>query len=229
MKKNSIFIIVISILFLIFGLSLIIFCFPEQIPMHININNEITSLFSKWFALIGIAITLAFAAASIFSKQKEARQMNNALFYVCIFINLLAFSYFALEPEFIVGSLFKIPLSIVVYLPVSYLIIVFSNFLKSIPYKSKLGIRNKYTLETEFLWQQIHILAKEKFFAAGIILMLISLIFSFFNLQIIELILFVIILLITNISIKKESKMIYTKYQEMKTRKDNLQKNKDKK
>ena len=172
---------------------------------------------------------ILFMVLSLTFKSKHISTFFKALNFVVIFENVLIFVYFSLESSFVIGELFKIPMSVLTFLPISFLIIDWANLLKNLPYKSKFGIRNKYSKETEFLWTQIHFSAKNIFLAAGMILLLISLIFSLFRQTLIELILFVSVIIISYLLTFKESKMMYTKYLEMKTRKDNLAKQKDEK
>lgn len=196
--------------------------------MHISFNETISSLCSKWLLLILPSLIILFALLATLLKNATLKKFSASVLAITIFENLLLFSYYSLETEFVIDSYFKIPISILVFLPIAFLLIVWANLLKTIPYKSKFGIRTKFSLETEFLWTQIHFAAKDKFFAAGFVLLLISLVFSFFRLAIVELVLFILIIIITYLLVYKDAKMMYKKYQEMKVRKDKLQNNKEK-
>ena len=226
MKKNVYISLIFESLFVLGTLLLIIFCMPDKIPMHIDINQQIDSLFSKWFILIALALSVGLIISSILTKNKIYQKLINVLWFLTIFETLLASLYYSFEPTFNIGDFYKIPMGIAVGLPVSLIIITWANLLKNIPYKSKLGIKNKFTLETEFLWKQIHYDAKDKFFAAGFLLMLISIIFCLFTQNLIFLITIIFILLITNFFIFKQAKAQYNKYIEMKTRKENQEKTK---
>lgn len=229
MKKNSILTLSLMIFSLCMGLLLIIYCFPSEIPLYIDINEKITALCSKWFMIFAIIILELPALLSIIYKNKIIKTFFKSVFVVILFTTSLIFAYYSIEPMFLVGTTFKIPISILTSMPLSFLIIVWANLLKILPYKSKFGIKSKYSHETEFLWIQIHYLAKDKYFFAGILLFLISLIFSIFRITLIELILFTIIIVITHCMVLHESKLIWKKYREMKNKKDELEKIKQEK
>lgn len=225
MKKNSIFIASFAYIASIICIILLFLCIPNEIPMHINLQENIDSLFSKWFLLISISLMILFATLSIIAKAKHTKHLSNAITINFIFLNLLIFLYYSLEKEFVIGLPYKIPLSVITFMPLSFLLIVWANVLKNIPYKSTFGIKNKYTIETEFLWTQIHFSAKDKFLIASFINFLLSIIFIFFKNIIIQLILFLLIFIIAHMLLQKESKSMYKKYLEMKARKENMKKN----
>lgn len=228
MKKNSILTLSISIISAIICLLLLIFCIPNFVPMHINLNETINSLCLKWILITSIVSMLTCSILSVSLKNKSAKTIFYACAIIFIFYNLLIFTYYSIEVEFLVGTTFKIPLSILIFLPLAFLVTVWANILKQVPYKSKFGLKIKYAKETEFLWKQIHFIAKDKFFAAGIILIFISLIFSLFKLAWLELIIFILTLIIAHISTYKEAKSIWQKYNQMQMRKENLEKIKEK-
>ena len=89
-------------------------------------------------------------------------------------------------------------------------------------------MKSKYVLETEFLWTQIHYDAKEKFFAAGFFMMIISLIFCIFENSLLLLIAIVLDIIIASILVNKSAKEQYNKYIEMKNRRDKQQEHKEK-
>lgn len=224
MKKNSILMLSITIIAAITGLLLLIFCIPNFVPMHIGFGETIDALGSKWLLLISIAAMLAFAILSVSLKNKGAKIFFCAIAMIFVFCNLLALTYYSLETEFVIGMTFKIPLSILVFMPLSFLIIVWANILKHLPYKSKLGLKIKHDKETEFLWTQIHYAAKDNFFAAGIILLFISLVFAFFKIIWLELIIFVLAIILAHIKTCADAKSMWQKYSQMQERKENLEK-----
>lgn len=224
MKKNSIFIIVLTLLCLSCGTLAIIFCMPDKIPMHISYQETIDLLCSKWLMFINLFIITLLAVLSISLKKDYIKNLFSALFVSAFFDNTLIFAYYSLESSFEIGSAYKIPLSILIFLPLSFLIIVWAGQLKHLPFKSKFGIKNKLSCETEFLWAQTQIAARDKFVAIGLILMLISVIFALFKLILIETIIFILAIILAYILVIKDSAAAYKKYMDMKNRKDNLQK-----
>ena len=140
MKKNIIFITITSILTILTLTLLTIFCFPSQIPLHINIYGKIDLLCSKWIFFIGLAFILAFGILSITLKTKQFKIFFRCLFSVIAFELILIGIYYSIEPAFLIGTPFKLPISIILTFPISFMIIVWANLLKSTPYKSKFGI-----------------------------------------------------------------------------------------
>ena len=220
MKKNSIFIVITSILLTISNILLVIFCMPSQIPQHINIFNNIDLLCSKWLYFINLPIIFILTLYFIRAKKHESKLFFKTLYLIFVFINTLTLVYYSIETSFTIESSYKIPLCLVTFLPLSILIIAWANILKTTPYKSWYGIKNKYSLETEFLWKQIHFSAQNKFFKAGIILLFSSLLFSLFNLLYVEIIIFFATIITANILLTKEAKSMWQKYIEMKNRKE---------
>lgn len=223
MKKNSIFILVLSILSLICGSFAIIFCMPTEIPLHISHQEIIDSLCSKWLIFINLFIIILLAALSLTLKKEYLKRFFSALFFAAIFVNTLIFAYYSIESGFEIGTTYKIPLSILIFFPLSFLIIVWAGLIKNLPFKSPFGIKNKFSCKTEFLWIQTQIAARDKFVAIGFILMIISIIFALFKLIFIELIIFILAITLAYILVLKDAYSAYKKYMDMKTRKENLQ------
>ena len=223
MKKNMFISIIVETLFVATCILLIIFCMPTQIPMHINIYHQIDSLFSKWFFLVAPIFSIIFLIFYFCSKQKASKKLSKLFWFLTIFESLLAGLYYSIEFSFAIGDHFKIPLGVIAGLPLSIYFMTWANLLKNIPYKSKLGIKSKYALETEFLWTQIHYDAKDKFFAAGFFMMIISLIFCIFENSLLLLLAIILDLIITSIFVQKSAKEQYNKYIEMKNRRDKQQ------
>lgn len=229
MKKNIIFNILIALISIVTISLVTIFCFPKQIPLHFNIYGQIDSLCSKWIFLVSIIPILAFLLLYIFSKHEYLKKFFKYIFNITIFEIILIAIYYSLETEFLLYSTTKLPLPIISILPISVYIVIWANLLKITPYKSKFGLKSKYSLETEFLWYQIHDIAKNRFFIAGFISMLLSLIFSIFNNFLASVISLFICLIIAGISTQCSAKTIWKKYKEMDIRKKNIEKQKEKK
>ncbi len=227
MKKNSIILTIFNILSLTTCFFMLIFCVSSTVALFIGPTGIIIYSGSKWLLAIPLALFTAIIALSIFAKNKQLKTLFKSATFVFSIINLLIFVYYSIDNSMAAGENFKLPISLIVFVPISFLIIVWSNLLKNLPFKNSLGIKNKHSLETEFLWTQIHFLAKDCFFALGTILMLIALIFCIFQQFWIEFALFLIFILSSIIIFTKKSKSIFNKYIEMKNRKDALEKNKN--
>jgi len=150
MKKNSIFVIILSILITSANILLIHFCMPSEIPLHINIFEQIDSLCSKWLFIVLPLVLLLISILFIILKNNNQKLLFKSLLMVFIFEDVLILSYYCLESTFKTGMVYKIPLSILIFLPLSFLIIIWANIIKSAPFKSFFGIKTKYSTEKQY-------------------------------------------------------------------------------
>ena len=221
MRKNFI-ILFISIVSIIFSICLCYFVLPEQIPILFDFKEQTIFLSSKWILVCfwistGITCALNFKFNQVF-QNKFFLSVNLALIFINIFFTLtLSFSI-----GFEIGNPLEIPLSTIFGLPISFVLVSLPYSFKGTKFKSKFGIRNKYSLENEFLWCQTHIIAYEKLKPICLLLFFVTLILAPFRLFYVEISLFVITIFITFIIIIHKSKIIYLKYKQMEARKNKL-------
>ena len=90
------------------------------------------------------------------------------------------------------------------------------------------GVYSKRTITTEFIWKQSQITASYHYRLAGLILLIVSIIFIFVHYPLIELVLFIIILIIPRIVIEVNAKKMSLKYADMKKKYDHAQSKKNK-
>lgn len=217
MNKNNLFSLSLGIINLVLTLCLTIFCVPNLVPLIINFNEEIIVLCSKWVLVINIILPLTFSVLSIiFSKRKNTSFIFKVFFGFMLYENMLAFAYFSVENSFYIGEISQIPITLSFLMPLTVLGIIWSQKIKWLPYKSKLGIRNKYSTQTEFLWKQIHLLAHQTYFKTFLISFVFMIPFVFIKFAYIGLALIIIIFVISTIFIFKESKKLHAKYLELK-------------
>ena len=160
------------------------------------------------------------------TKNNYLRLIITELIIFVAYINMIAYSFFIEASEFTLGMRSEAPLSIVLFVPISLSCFVYGSIIKNIPYKSKLGIRSKRTLTTEFIWTQSHISASYYYRLTGLILFLIAIVFTFLHLPLIELIVFIIMLLIPRIIIEINANRMAKKYKDMQAKHEHLQKKK---
>lgn len=217
MNKNNIFTLSLGIINLAVTLCLLIFCVPEQIPLLVNLNEEIIVLCSKWILVINVSFPIIFSILSIIlSKRKNLSFLFKVLLGIVLYENMLVFAYFGVEKTFAIGSASKIPLALSILMPLVVFGIIWSQKIKRLPYKCRFGLRNKYSLETEFLWKQIHLLASDTYFKSFLIAFVLTIPFVFIKFAYIGLAIIIAIYAIGTIYILKESKKLHNKYLELK-------------
>ncbi len=141
---------------------------------------------------------------------------------------MLGYSYFCAGTNFELGTTSQIPISLSLFLPVALAVFVYGAIVKNIDYKNKFGICSKRTTTTEFIWKQSQITASYHFRLAGLILLIVSIIFIFVHHPLIELAIFVVFLTIPRIIIEVGANKMSKKYFDMKKKHDHIQSQKNK-
>ena len=221
MKKNKIIITILAGLLSIATLLLTIFCMPNQIPLCVGITEKIILVGPKWILIANAIFPISLAIAIALKKKPSC--ILQFLLTLCFYENFLILSYFCLNKDFSLKTVSQIPLAVSVFIPIACGMIYWSQKIKNAPYKSFWGIKNKYTVETDFIWKQIQIYSKDFILGCGVIQFLISIVFVFVRQPLIALGLFIISFIITYLLITKEAKSMYKKYASMKARKDKME------
>lgn len=220
MIKNNIITICIGAINLVAAILLTIFCVPSQIPLIVNFSEEIVFLGTKWILLLNAIIPMAIAITLCFTKKyKTAQKIALA---ISLYENLLIFSYFCMQSSFEIGTKSMIPLSASIFIPLSLCMLIYASKIKFAPFKSISGIINKYSIQTEFIWSQTQLFAKDAFLLSGLILLLVSIVFVFVRFGYICFAVFAIGILIPYLITLKQSKNMYKKYIYMKNKKDKM-------
>ena len=216
MKKNQIFMLLLGIINTAVCLSLLLLCVPNRIALMVDINENISFLTTKWILLINVILPLVLSIVVCCLKNKQkAIWVLSLLFVFVLYENMLAFSYFSVEKNFVLGSRSQIPIAVSFFMPISVILLIFGIKLKNLPFGSKIGIRTKYSTKTEFIWKQTHYFAKDIFMAYGFLSFIVSLIFIFVRMPYINLALDVIGLLTCFFITNKQAKIMYRKYMQM--------------
>lgn len=228
--KNKIILLTLGIVSFAVYLTLLILKVPNEVPFLYDINEKIAVVITKWILISPAILPLIFAGfASIFSKKPKLKFGFIIAFVFVLFENVIFLTYFILAKSLEIGVVCEIPLSIALFIPLAFILMLLSIKLKNAPYLSRPAIRFKCTKETEFIWTQTHIFARDVYFLMSFVLFIVSIIFSFFRLYLIELGIFVFAILLCTLIVYLYSKSLYKKYIEMKTRKENLEKSKTEK
>lgn len=227
-NKAKILIISLAMLNLVAGLLLIIFMVPSQIPTVLSLSEKIVCLGSKWCLVPAIVCPLIFACIAIFLKKTITTSFFKSLFFFSIYQNVLIFIACAGTASFVINSTFPVSLSLFVCLPLACITLFWGAKFKTQPYNTFPVLWKKQATATEFLWTQIHIFAKNVFMSAGLVLFVVSIIFAFFKLFLIELAIFLIAIIISYLVVLKHANDMYKKYTEMKNKQDEIKNQKDK-
>lgn len=227
MKKLKLTSIILGAINTVLCLLLLILLTPNSVPLISGIHDEIIVIGSKWWLVLGITLPLVFMTLSLCLKNRISKFIFTELIVFVAYNNMLAYSYFCTETTFILGELSKIPLALSLFLPASLAIFVYGSFIKTAPYKSKLGIISKYTTTTEFIWIQAHITSSYHFRLSGLIMFISSIVFIFIHFPLIELAILILCLIIPRLITIKDGKKMTLKYLDMK-HKDEIHNKKDK-
>ena len=203
-------------------LILLIFCVPKNVPLLAGIHDEIVVISSKWWLTLGIIIPLIFMLITLKSKSKYTQLIFSELIIFIAFDNFMAYAFYISSPSFYLGMISEVPLSVAVFIPVAVSCFVYGSMIKNIPYKHKLGLNSKLTQTTEFIWIQTHITGSYYYRLTGLILFIVSIIFSFIHFPLIELAIFIIGLLIPRIIIEINARQMTNKYKVIKAKHDHL-------
>ena len=227
MKKNNVLLLILSFLNFAICFCLLVLCVPNKVPFAIDLNEKIIAIGSKWILILNtiLPIVLAFLVLA-FNKFPKIKFVLQAIFILTLYENMLTFSYFSIEKTYNIGELSQIPMAVSLFMPLSVLLSVLAIKLKTVPYNNVFGIKTKYSTKTEFIWKQTHIYASQIFFANGVLLFLISIIFVFVRLPYIPLIITIFGLVTCFFITNRQSKDMYNKYIEMEKNKNKYAKKK---
>lgn len=208
------------------GTLLLAFVVPENVPVLVGFDEKIAATGSKWWVLLLCFAPLLIALLQAFLQKKCGAFIFQYLIMLFIYENVFVLIYLCLGNEFAVGDILALPLSLLIFLPLSFSIMVWAIKIKFVPYKSPIGIRIKYTLKSDFIWKQTHFLARDIFFFGGFLLAICSLIFSCFHVTWIEIPIFAAMLAICFAIVVNHAGSMYKKLMQMEKNKENLDKNK---
>lgn len=223
MDKKNYFYIALALICSIASTLLLIFLAPSSVPVHISFDEKIMALGSKWFMLIVTLLPFILGICLIFLKKYQfLAGIIKALIVTFIYINMLSFIILLAGEPRCVGELVEIPLTCFTFLPLAMLYFILGIKLRNLPYGSKVGIRNKFTREVQFIWTQTHFFASRVISLSGLFLVILSFIFSFFHLAYVMFAIFIVAIIVDFTIIYVNSKAMYKKYSDMKARQDRM-------
>ena len=222
MKNNKYVPIIITSINTILCTILLIFFTPNRIPLISGLHDEIIVIGSKWWLLLGIIIPIVYTTFALILKNQYAKFIFTELLIFLVFDNMLAYSFFCVITSYEIGMLTEVTYSVAIFLPLALGCFVYGAMIKNLPYNSKLGLKSKRTTTTEFIWTQSHISGSYYFRLTGMILFIISIIFSFIHTPLIELIIFIIGIIIPRIVVEVNAKKMANKYHDIKAKHEHL-------
>lgn len=144
---------------------------PQELPTHWNINGTVDDYSSKSFAVFGLPLILlgfhwiCTLATALDSKNKE----QHAKLFTLVFwiIPALSLTVSALIYATALGLTFDITAIISCFM--GLLFIVIGNYLPKCKQNRTLGIKVKWTLESEANWNATHRMAGKLWVAGGLL------------------------------------------------------------
>lgn len=223
MKKINLKFTILTILNLALCLCLIIFKSPIKVPFLFNFKEEIVNLMPKWILLAcAIIPTILFVLICTLKKKDNLNFFFKMLFVTALYENMLIMIYISGTDTFKLHTVSEIPISLFYVLPIPFYMLIGALKLKFAPYKSFSPFKNKYSLESEFVWKQAHIHASKVMFSVGFILTILAMVFAILRLLIVNLILLATAIIIVYILVMKNTIQISKKHAEMQAKKDKL-------
>ncbi len=152
---------------------------PEQVPIHININNVVDGYGSRWFVpLLGAIPLLLLLSMEIYHRctknninvQKNKKAENIVLTAIALFF--VAVSWVPAIVAKQITNQADLHMELIMGLPLGALMIVLGNFMGVIKQNHYLGVRTKWTLSNEEVWRKTHRKAAYWSVLAGVIMVI---------------------------------------------------------
>lgn len=174
MRKDSKFSIIASILvFILFNL---VFYnkMPEILPVHWNINNEVDSYSSKFFAMVilhGLMILLNIFLCFMLDHDPKNKTQNNfvtklskfsiPIFMIIIYIITISFGY---------GK--NLSVGFIINILIGFLFIGIGNYMPKVKRNYTVGVKLPWTLNSDENWRRTQRLSGYLFIVLGFIFLI---------------------------------------------------------
>ncbi|WGD33745.1 SdpI family protein [Olleya sp. YS] len=154
---------------------------PETVPTHWNASGEIDGYGNKstlWLITLLLPVlvyVIMTVVPKIDPKKKIAtmgKKYNQLKFFLVLFMSILAL--------YIIHSAKSQSLSNpnVIYILIGLLFTFLGNYMKTVKPNYFIGIRTPWTLENETVWKKTHQLGSKLWFAGGLLIVFVGLIFK---------------------------------------------------
>lgn len=178
--KNKLMVIILWVYVLV--LAMVVFTFPDTIPIHFNVYGEVDQYGSKYIALFLVIIPVLTYYGMNLDKRidpKKNKRVNNEIFD--FFRNMLTIFFIGLGGYFLVSFGYPdVVKNISPAFVLGLLLIVMGNYMPRIPQNYTLGIKTPWTLYSEYIWKKTHRVSGYLFVGTGVI----TFISSFFKAEI---------------------------------------------
>lgn len=144
---------------------------PDMLPTHFGFDGTADKYSSKASALFNFPFIMACVQALlIFQLNKDPRKkyQNEKLYVVSLYIiPILTLVISVITITIGLGA--KVDVSKIVFIMISILFIVMGNFLPKAKRNYTMGIRNQWTLSSDYIWEKTHRVAGFSFVGSGIL------------------------------------------------------------
>lgn len=221
-KKKNIAVLIVGLVITQVCFLLVQFCVNNTIPLLFDFYENVTYFGSKLW-LTPLVVLPEFAAVFYSLSQKSStRYLFLSLFVLFTYENVMVLICLLAGTNFDVGQKMEIPLTCFIFIPLALFVLISGIKLRNLPYKSKLGVPFRCARETEFIWKQSHFFAGRVVSVTGLLLLIISIVMSFFHFFVITLAVFVVAIVANLIVVYCYTHSIYKKYISLKQKSDAL-------
>lgn len=174
MKKQTIFLLVLCILSFI-GHLFLLSILPTEVPIHWNVYGEIDNWANKYFTLFlailpALMLGLFHVVPKLDPRGKNYEKHQKA-YQVFITIMILFFNALLwLTNAAALG--YPVPIRRLVPIGCGILLIVAGNHMPQLRTNYTLGIKNPWTLESEWVWKKTHAMGGIVFCIMGFVMVL---------------------------------------------------------
>ena len=171
----------------IVGTTIFIALMPDIVPMHYNLQGEINRMGSKYenliFPLATIGLGVFFLLfARYYGKKSQAKDEKSLLyvaFVTLIFITALGFYYMLQSVNYGLEAPSSNSVGIdFVGVGIGLLLICFGFIMPKVPRNSTFGLRTKWSMANDRVWQKCQRFGGLSSIVFGVVLILLSLVLS---------------------------------------------------
>jgi uncharacterized membrane protein len=165
----------VSILFFFISVILGVICYPsmpDQMVIHWGPNGEPNGFAPKLVGVSFIPVVMLFIFVAVRSQKQYYQKFQsshdtilNTLMIVLLVIHGVIIAY---------GYGYMLNIGIFVTLILGILFVTIGNFMPRFRHNYLIGIRTPWTLASEEVWKNTHLLSSRVFFIGGILIMLTS-------------------------------------------------------
>lgn len=170
MKKQTYLLLTLCILSFL-GHFLVFFQMPDTVPIHWNVSgepdgyaNKLATLFLALLPLLMLGLLNVIPKIDPRGKNYEKHKKAYDVFSLCLILLLIAVNWISN------GAILGYPVSISRLVPtgVGFLLIAVGNYMPQLRTNYTMGIKNPWTLESEWVWKKTHAMSGMVFCLMGV-------------------------------------------------------------